>query len=55
MPKHYAFLVKPSDNGERIERENFLTERGIYPIWYDLPHDEALMALLEGLYDWEKV
>ena len=53
VAKHYTFLVKPSDNRERIVRENFLTERGIYPIWYDLPHDEALMALLEGLSDWE--
>ena len=49
MPKHYAFLAKPDNDANRIEREGFLTERGIYPIWYDLPHDEAIMALLDGL------
>ena len=49
MPKHYAFLEKPQDDSERIDRENFLTDRGIYPIWYDLPHDEAIMSLLDGL------
>ena len=49
MPKHYAFLVKPDDDVDRIARENFLTERGIFPIWYDLPHDESIMALLDGL------
>ncbi len=49
LPKHHAFLTKPEDKNHQITRENFLTERGIFPIWYDLPHDEALMALLDGL------
>jgi hypothetical protein len=49
MPKHYCFLPLPDGNATRIERENFLTQRGIYPIWYSLPHDESLMALLDGL------
>ncbi len=50
MPKHYAFLETPDSNSVRIARENFLTERGIFPIWYNLPHDEAIIALLDGLY-----
>ena len=49
MPKHYALLEKPNNEGERVVRENFLAERGIFPIWYDLQHDEAITALLDGL------
>jgi hypothetical protein len=49
MPKHYCFIALPDDDGTRIARENFLTQRGIYPIWYRLPHDESLTALLDGL------
>ena len=49
MPKHDRFLALPNDDTTRIERENFLTERGIYPIWYSLSHDESLTALLDGL------
>lgn len=49
MPKHYAFLALPDVNDERVERENFLTERGIYPIWYNGEHDECNLALLAGL------
>lgn len=51
MPKHYALLALPETNDARVDRENFLTERGIYPIWYDGPHDEAIGALLAGLLD----
>ena len=50
IPRHYAFLEMPTSNFDRIARENYLTERGIFPIWYDLPHDEAIIALLDGLY-----
>lgn len=50
-PRHYAFLETPDGNTDRIARENFLTERGIFPIWYDLPHDEAIAALLDGLHE----
>lgn len=32
MPKHYCFMRMPEKDVERIERENFLTEHGIYPI-----------------------
>jgi hypothetical protein len=48
MPKHFCFLLAP-DNRTRIERENFLTQHGIYPIWYGPPHDDSLTALLDGL------
>src|SRR5581483_7403741 len=51
MPKHYAFLPLPDSNESCIERENFLTERGIYAIWYDGSHDEAIAALFAGLLD----
>jgi hypothetical protein len=44
MPKHFCFLMAPPDNTTRIERENFLTQRGIYPIWYGPPHDESLIS-----------
>jgi hypothetical protein len=49
MPKHFAFLPLPSDEPVRVERENFLSERGIFPIWYDGQHDESVLALLAGL------
>jgi hypothetical protein len=49
MPKHYGFLPQPHNDAVRIDRENFLSQRGIYPIWYSLPHDESLVALLDGL------
>lgn len=51
MPKHFAFLPLPDLDAARVDRENFLSERGIYPIWYDGPHDESLRALLAGLLD----
>ncbi len=50
MPKHFCFCERPSDEEARVDRENFLTDRGIYPIWYGRVHDEALTALLDGLY-----
>ena len=49
MPKHFAFLPSPESEENRIEFEYFLTDKGIFPIWYEPPHDEALMALLDGL------
>jgi len=51
MPKHYAFLSCPSDTRERVIRENELTLRGIYPIWYDGDHDDSISALLAGLLE----
>ncbi len=49
MPRHYAFLREPDNDVERIDRENFLAQENIFPLWYDSPHDEAIMALLDGL------
>ena len=49
MPKHYAFLKEPDNDVERVNRENFLARGNIFPIWYDSAHDEAIMALLDGL------
>ena len=49
MPKHYAFLARPEDEESRLDREDFLTELGIYPIWYRGDHDENIRALLAGL------
>lgn len=51
MPRHYAFLASPEFHESRVSRENFLTSRGIYPIWYDGVHDESILALLAGLLD----
>ncbi len=51
MPKHFALLSLPDSESARIDRENFLSMRGIYPIWYDGPHDESIRALLAGLLD----
>jgi hypothetical protein len=49
MPKHFALLALPDSKSARVDRENFLTKRGIYPIWYDGAHDESIGALLAGL------
>jgi len=49
MPKHFAFLAFPSDKDEYKNREHFLTQHGIYPIWYNNSHDESIMSLLAGL------
>jgi hypothetical protein len=51
MPKHNALLALPISEEQRIDRENFLSERGIYPIWYDGAHDDSIMALLAGLLE----
>ena len=51
MPKHYCFLSLPPEEKKWVERENFLSEIGIYPIWYDGAHDECIMALLSGLLE----
>ena len=50
MPTHYAFLTRPDNDTDRRDRENSLAQAGIAPIWYDLPHDDAIRALLDGLY-----
>jgi hypothetical protein len=46
LPRHYAFLKLPADPKEQLSREHFLTQRGIFPIWYPGDHDESIEALL---------
>jgi len=49
MPPHYAFLQHPQDEDLLVDREHFLIDRGIYPIWYPGDHDECITALLAGM------
>jgi len=51
MPKHYALLPLPDTDAVRVDKENLLAKRGIYPIWYEGAHDESIRALLAGLLD----
>jgi hypothetical protein len=50
MPRHYAFLERPKPR-KIVEREHFLTERNIFPIWYDGDHGTDVEALLVGLME----
>jgi NAD-dependent SIR2 family protein deacetylase len=50
MPRHYAFLQRPGPT-KIVEREHFLTERNIFPIWYDGDHGTDVEALLVGLME----
>lgn len=56
QPPHYAFQPLPATARQRRDREHFLIDRGIYPIWFPLPpaptsadFDDALEALLVEL------
>jgi len=49
MPRHYAFLQHPNDNKCLLQREHFLIERDIFPIWYPGNHDEFIQALFVGM------
>jgi hypothetical protein len=49
MPKHYAFLKHPGDDNRVRDREHFLTERDVFPIWYPGDHDESIQALFVGM------
>ena len=51
MPRHYALLERPRTPKKTVEREHFLTERNIFPIWYDGDHDTDIEALLVGLME----
>ena len=47
IPQHFAFLPVPPSEEKWRERERFLAERKISPIWYqDGEHDESIEALL---------
>lgn len=50
MPRHFALLKRP-DEEVLVEREHFLTERNIFPIWYDGDHSIDVEALLVGLME----
>ncbi len=55
VPRHFAFMKYP-DEATRVAREHFLTERSIFPIWYECEtdncHDECVEALVvKILYD----
>jgi hypothetical protein len=50
MPRHYAFLQRPKAK-QIVAREHFLTERNIFPIWYDGDHSIDVEALLVGLME----
>lgn len=50
MPRHFAFLQRPEPT-KFVEREHFLTERNIFPIWYDGDHGTDVEALLVGLME----
>ena len=39
------------DRNKIVGREHFLTERNIFPIWYDGDHNTDIEALLVGLID----
>lgn len=49
MPKHYAFLQQPENDGDLRQREHFLTERDVFPIWYRGDHDESIQSLFVGM------
>lgn len=49
MPMNFAFMPLLKDETRRVAREHFLTNRNIFPIWYDGDHDECIMALLVGM------
>ena len=52
LPRHYAFLPACQTDYERNEREEYLSARKIFPIWYEGDHDESIIALLDGLVDY---
>lgn len=49
-PRNYALLYRPKKNKVN-EREHFLTERNIFPIWYDGDHGPDVEALLVGIME----
>ncbi|HXQ33468.1 MAG TPA: SIR2 family protein [Anaerolineales bacterium] len=50
IPHHYALLEAPNNDGERKNRQKFLAERNIFPIWYSPgEHDDSIEALFVKL------
>ena len=52
-PAHYAFLEQPDDQAVLRDRERFLSERHILPIWYPNPDEDhrAVESLLTMLIE----
>ena len=49
LPNHYAIAERPEDDNNIFEREKFLNDRMIFPIWYphgQHEHVEAFLTLL---------
>jgi hypothetical protein len=51
MPLHFALLQRPKSSKKVLEREHFLAERNVFPIWYDGDHSPDIEALLVGLME----
>ena len=49
IPRHYAFLSSPEKSEDLIEKEKFLTEHMIFPIWYPKGEYEILDNMIELL------
>ena len=49
VPKHFAFLRLPETEEEQVDREHFLVDRRIFPIWHGEDHNACITALLVGL------
>ena len=49
IPRHYAFLSSPEKLEDLIEKEKFLTEHMIFPIWYPKGEYEILDNMIELL------
>lgn len=47
IPRQYAFLPMPTGQN-LLDREHFLAERNIFPIWYNGEHNFDIEALLDG-------
>ena len=49
IPRHYAFLSSPEKSEDLIQKENFLREHSILPIWYPKGKYEILDNMIELL------
>lgn len=50
IPRNYALLQRPKKN-KLNDREHYLTERNIFPIWYDGDHGADVEAFLVGIME----
>jgi hypothetical protein len=51
MPTHYAIVESPSDDEEFRDRNRWLNDRRIAPIWYPKGKHEAVETLLRAIVD----